>query len=423
MERTIYIAVIAIMCFGFVLGKVLSYLNKTTWKETLPDKLKDFYSKEEYQRAKNYHREHGKLGAISGLISFILMLCFFVFGGFGWVYDLTGNWSANEIIRALIFFGLLGFASDLLGMPFGIYSTFVIEEKYGFNKTTVKTYVLDKLKSYMLSIILGGGILALLIWLIQLLGTDFWLLTFVVIIGLSFFFNMFYTTLILPLFNKLTPLEQGELREAIEEFARKVNFPLTNIFVIDGSKRSSKANAYFSGFGKRKKIVLYDTLIEKHSTEELVAVLAHEVGHYKHKHIIKGFFSSALTTFIMLYLLSLFILNPDFTAAFYQNMIAGIQPLSKEVVLPINLIAFAILYEPISLIIGLLGNVLSRKHEFQADRFAVKHTSGNYLSKALRKMSVDHLSNLDPHPWYVFFHYSHPPLLQRLEAMENPKDV
>jgi STE24 endopeptidase len=219
--------------------------------------------------------------------------------------------------------------------------------------------------------------------------------------------NIFYTSLILPLFNKLKPLEEGELRNAIEEYAKKVNFPLTNIYVIDGSKRSTKANAFFSGFGKRKKIVLYDTLIEKHTTDELVAVLAHEVGHFKKKHIVKGVVLSAIQTGLMLYVFSLFVFSPDLSAAL------GAEQLSIHV----NIIGFSILFGPISTIIGIGMNVLSRKHEFEADEFAARTADGNSLMQALKRLSTDHLSNLHPHPAYVFVYYSHPPLLKRLENL------
>jgi STE24 endopeptidase len=285
----------------------------------------------------------------------------------------------------------------------------VIEEKYGFNKTTVKTFIADKLKGYLLGAIVGGGLLSLLIYLIQLLGPSFWIWFALIAAAFILFVNMFYTSLILPLFNKLTPLQEGELKTAIENFSRKVNFPLDNIFIIDGSKRSKKANAFFSGMGKKKKIVLYDTLIANHTTDELVAVLAHEVGHYKKKHIIWGYILSVLQIVFTLFILSLMVFHEDLSLALRGSQWA----------IHLNLLAFGILFSPISGITGLLMNMYSRKNEFEADAYAKETFSGGALIEALKRLSVDSLSNLYPHPWYVFFHYSHPPLLQRLEALTS----
>ena len=310
----------------------------------------------------------------------------------------------NDILLALAFFGSIMVVSDIISLPFQWYATFVIEEKYGFNKTTGKTFVLDKLKGYVLGGIIGGGLLAVLIYLVQSLGTDFWIWFSLIAAAFVLFINMFYTSLILPLFNKLTPLEDGDLKSAIEEFAIKINFPLDNIFVLDGSKRTKKANAFFSGIGKKKKIVLYDTLIENHTTEELVAVLAHEVGHFKKKHIVWGYLLSVVQIVFTLYILSLMVFNEDVSVALGGSVQA----------IHLNLIAFGILFSPISGVTGLLMSLLSRKNEFEADAYAKKHYNGNALATALKKLSVDNLSNLYPHPLYVFFHYSHPTLLQRL---------
>jgi len=285
----------------------------------------------------------------------------------------------------------------------------VIEERYGFNRTTVKTFVLDKLKGYVLAALIGGGLLALLIYLIQVIGPAFWIWFAMVASVFALLMNMFYTSLILPLFNKLTPLGDGELKSAIESFARKVNFPLDNVFVIDGSKRSAKANAFFSGIGRKKKIVLYDTLIQNHSTEELVAVLAHEVGHFKKKHIVWGLVLSVLQIAFTLWILSMMVYNENLSFALGGDQYA----------IHLNLLAFTILFSPISGITGLLMAVYSRRNEFEADAFARKYYSGQALAGALKKLSVDSLSNLFPHPWYVFFHYSHPPLLKRLESING----
>jgi STE24 endopeptidase len=336
-------------------------------------------------------------------------LTLLVTGGFGWLDSWLREYYSNPMVIGLAFFGILFIVSDVLGLPFQLYGTFVIEQKFGFNKMTVRTFIFDKLKSYLLTIVIGGGLSLLFFWLVNLLGQSFWLYFWAIAAVLILIINMFYTSLILPLFNKLTPLEDGALKQAIQEYAKKVSFPLDNIFVIDGSKRSSKANAFFSGLGKKKKIVLYDTLINNHSTEELVAVLAHEVGHFKKKHIVQSLIISVLQTGLILFVLSQFVFSSQLSLA-----LGGTVP-----AIHLNLLAFGILFSPISHILGLAMNVLSRKNEFEADHFAKTTYEGKPLVEALKKLSVNNLSNLLPHPWYVFFHYSHPPLLQRLEALER----
>jgi STE24 endopeptidase len=415
MYNTYFIIILSILVFGFLLERILDHLNFHRWKSDLLEKLASFYSKEEYKKAYQYNKTKDRFSLLTDSLSFIIMILFFVLGGFAWLNGILEPGIDSEILLALAFFGILFIASDLISIPFSIYNTFVIEEKFGFNKTTPRIFVFDKLKSYLLTIVIGGGISYVLLWLISELREDFWLYAFLVVLAFSILMNFFYTTLILPLFNKLKPLEEGELKSAIEDFASKVKFPLTKVFVIDGSKRSSKANAFFSGFGRKKKIVLYDTLIEKHTTEELVAVLAHEVGHFKKKHIIKNMVVSFLQTFVMLYILSLLLFHETISVGLTNAF--GLE--GTNAVLHINLIAIAILFEPVNLILGLFGNIVSRKYEFQADRFAVENSNGEALASALKKMSAHHLSNLDPHPAYVFFYYSHPPLIQRLEEMNS----
>jgi STE24 endopeptidase len=308
----------------------------------------------------------------------------------------------------LTYFAIVFIGSDLLSLPFDYYQTFKIENDFGFNKSTVKTFFLDRVKGYLLSISIGGALLSLLLWLILELGQDFWWIFWIVAAIFMLLANLFYTGLILPLFNKLTPLEEGELKERITDYAQSVGFSLKNVFVMDGSKRSSKANAFFSGFGKRKKVVLYDTLIDQHSQEELVAVLAHEIGHYKKGHIKTGMLAGVIQTGLLLYILSLFIFSEPLSMALGANQMA----------IHLNIIGFTMLFSPISMIIGIGMNYLSRKNEFEADYFAKKTFSGPPLATALKTLSVKTLSDLDPHPAYVFIHYSHPPLLKRLERLE-----
>jgi len=395
----------------FVLERFLEYLNFTTWSESLPNELSGIYSEEKYRKSQNYHKSNQRFSLISSSISFIVLLAILYFEVFALLDNWVRTFSSNPIIIALLFFGVLGFVMDVLSTPFALYSTFVIEEKYGFNKTNLRTFMLDKLKSWLLVIILGGGLLSLIVWVYIISGTWFWIIVWAVLAVFMLFMTMFYSSLIVPLFNKQTPLGDGELRSAIEDFAQKAGFNLQNIFVIDGSKRSSKANAYFSGLGPKKRIVLYDTLINDHSVDELVAVLAHEIGHYKKKHTLTGLFVSLAQTGLMLFMLSYFISNPVLSQALGSTLAS----------FHLGVLTFGILYTPISLILGIITNIVSRVNEYSADRYAGENFKPEALMLALKKLSVNNLSNLKPHPAYVFFHYSHPPLLKRLAALQKIK--
>jgi len=407
--QTLLTIILIISIISYLFDQFLDYLNLKAQRKDIPDEIAGFYEKEKYLKSLDYYSVQAKFSFLTAAIGFVASLFMLALGGFGWIDQLLGPYFQNEITLALAFFGTIMLASDILTLPFQLYSTFVIEEKFGFNKTTPKTFIIDKVKGYVLGAIVGGGLLSLLIYLIQQIGPSFWIWFGLIAGTFILFVNMFYTSLILPLFNKLTPLSDGELKSAIELFAKKINFPLDNIFVMDGSKRSKKANAFFSGIGKKKKIVLYDTLIENHTTEELVAVLAHEVGHFKKKHIVWSYVFSVIQIFCMLFVLSLMIFNENLSLALGGSQQA----------IHLNLLAFGILFSPISGITGLLMSIYSRKNEFEADAYARETYDGNALSNALKKLSVDSLSNLYPHPVYVFFHYSHPPLLQRLSALKN----
>ncbi|MCK5207781.1 MAG: M48 family metallopeptidase [Cyclobacteriaceae bacterium] len=407
--KGILILLLVILSFDFIFNKILEYLNIKSMKEELPDEVKGIYDEEKYKKSISYARANNKFGLLTSSFSFILSFVLLATGFFGWFDHQVHGFIITEELVSLAFFGLLFLASDILNIPFQLYDTFVIEEKFGFNKTTSKTFILDKLKGYVLAGVIGGLILFVLLKLINLFGPDFWIYFWIVISVFILFINMFYTSLILPLFNKLTPLEDGELKDEIETYSKKIKFPLDNIFVIDGSKRSAKSNAFFSGIGKKKKIVLYDTLIENHSKEELVAVLAHEVGHFKKKHIITGYVLSILQTGFTLFIMSLIIFSPAMSEALGGSQLA----------IHLNLLAFGILYSPISHFVGVFMNMLSRKNEFEADAFAKETYNGTFLQQALKKLSVDNLSNLFPHPAYVFMNYSHPPLLKRLAAMNE----
>lgn len=404
------IVIIAFILFDFILDLILDHLNAKSWELPIPKELEGIYDEEKYNKAKKYYKARERLGNISTVLSTVLIIVFLLLKGFAVVHLHVAAITASPVLQALLFFGLFAVVSDIIGLPFELYGIFVIEEKFGFNKMTWKTYVTDKLKGYILGAVVGGLLLSLFVWFYTIAGAMFWIYAWVLFTVFTLFITMFYTTLIVPIFNKLQPLESGSLREKIEAFAQKINFPLTNIFVIDGSKRSTKANAYFSGMGNKKTIVLYDTLIKEQTEEELVSVLAHEVGHYKLKHIKKSMIISVFQMGALLFILSLFINRPELSQAL------GLQ--TNVPVFHLGLIAFSLLYSPISLITGIFMHMLSRKNEFEADDYAKQNTgTGEHLINALKKLSSNNLSNLNPDKWYVFFHYSHPPLLERVRNL------
>ena len=409
MYNTVFILLISILVFGYVLERILDKLNLDHTLPDLPAELKGIFDEEEYRRSQMYKRDSTRFSFVSSSFSFVVMLLFFIFGGFGWFDGLIEGLSNNYIIHVLIFFGTLALISDLISTPFELYTTFVLEERYGFNRTTPWTFVLDKVKGWLLGALIGGGLLALVTWIYMMTGKWFWLIALGLFTAVSLFLMMFYSNLIVPLFNRQTPLEEGSLREKIEDYAAKAGFRLDNIYVIDGSKRSSKANAYFSGLGPKKRIVLYDTLIEDLEEDEIVAVLAHEVGHYKKKHSLTGLVLATIQSAIMFYLFSLFVGMDSFAIA-----LGG-----EQASFHLGLVAFGVLYAPISMLAGLGTNALSRRHEFQADSYARESYDADLLISSLKKLSRKNLSNLTPHPAYVFFHYSHPPLLQRIKSLKN----
>ena len=414
MVQTLLWIILGILIFDFLLERTLDYLNASRLSERLPEELRGIYDEEKYKRSQQYFKVNQKFGFLTSTLSFLVMLAMIYYGGFAYIDGIARSFTDNPILIALIFFGILGLAADILSMPFQIYGTFVIEERFGFNKTTPKTFILDKIKGWLLGAVIGGGLLSLIIWLYHSTGGWFWILAFAVLITFTGLMTMFYSSVILPLFNKLTPLEQGELREEIEKLADKIGFNLKDIYVMDGSKRSSKANAFFSGLGSKKKIVLFDTLINDHTKEELVSVLAHEIGHYKKQHTIINFILAILQTAIMLSVLSFFLDQDTMWPRYLANALGA-----KQAGFHLGILAFGILYTPLSIILGIGMNIISRRHEYSADRFAAKHYAAEPLKNALKKLSVKHLSNLQPHPAYVFVYYSHPPLLRRLKAMDE----
>ncbi|MGB5463715.1 MAG: M48 family metallopeptidase [Aureibaculum sp.] len=405
--KVIFAIIILILAINFIIDKVLDYLNARHFDDKIPVPLSDVCNEEEYYKSQQYKKENFKFSSIISTVSFVLTIAFFFFDGFAFVDKIAHQISDNPIVITLVFFGIIMLGSDIITTPLSYYQTFVIEEKYGFNKSSKKLFFLDKLKGWLLMIVLGGGILALVVWFYQLTGTDFWIYTWVFIAIFSIFMTLFYSTLIVPLFNKQTLLEEGELKNELEKFAKKVGFTLDKIFVIDGSKRSTKANAYFTGFGKKKRIVLYDTLIDDLETDEIVAVLAHEVGHYKKNHVIFNMIASILLTGVTLFILSFFI-----DSKLLANALSVSEPSFH-----IGLIAFGVLYSPISDITGLVMNYISRKFEYQADNYAKNKYNAQALVSSLKKLSKNSLSNLTPHKAYVVMNYSHPTLLQRVQNL------
>ena len=403
-SESIFFLLIAIIIFNFIKDFFLDYLNSKNFDNKIPSIISDVYDKEKYFKSQEYKKTQYVFSKYSKLYGLVIILSFFYLDGFLMVDNYSRELFESPILISLTFFGIIFFGNELLGLPFSIYFTFFIEEKFGFNKTTIKTYVVDKLKSWILTILFGGGILSFIIFQEQIIGNNFWIVAWIFLTTLSIILNGFYAQLIVPLFNKQSKLEDGELRKEIEKYSTNVGFDLSNIFVIDGSKRSTKANAYFSGFGKQKRVTLFDTLINKLNKNQIVAVIAHEIGHYKKNHIIYNLFFSILQTGIMLYILSLFIYMPIFSESLGINIHS----------FHIGLITFSILYTPISEITSLIFNLFSRKFEYEADAFAKKTHEGKYLIEALKILSKDSLSNLTPHPKYVWWHYSHPTLLQRV---------
>lgn len=408
-SETIFFIIVVFLCLDFVLERVLESLNSKHMSPVLPDSLKGIYDEKEYSRFQSYKRENGRLDSWSSGVGFVVMIVFLVAGGFGWYNSWVVSLTDSVVWQTILFVVGLSVVSSVLDIPFDYYATFRIEEKYGFNKTTRRVYWLDTVKELFLSLVLGGVLLALVVWFYTWAGTYFWLYAWGAVTLFSVFMAMFYSQLIVPLFNKQTPLQEGSLRDKIQAFAGKVGFKLDNIYVIDGSKRSTKANAYFTGLGPKKRVVLYDTLIDELTEEEIVAVLAHEVGHYKKRHTLRSMVVSVIQMGVLFWLFSLCVNNVALSEALGGD----------RVYFQLGLIAFAILYSPVNLILGIGMNVWSRSNEYEADAFAARYYEGDYLVSGLKKISVKSLSNLTPHPLYEYVYYSHPSLLKRIDAIKR----
>ncbi|MES0488360.1 MAG: M48 family metallopeptidase [Leptospirales bacterium] len=387
---------------------ISNYLNIKSLSGELPGEFDGVYDAEKYAKSQNYTRANTSFGMVSGVFDLVILLLFWFLGGFPWLDSIARSFGYSPEITGIIFFAALIAGRSVLSLPFSLYGTFVLEEKFGFNRTTPATFVMDRMKGIVLGALIGGPLMYLVLWFFMNAGPFAWAYVWGAVLSFTVIMQYVAPVWIMPLFNKFTPLEDGELKSSILDYAKSVDFPLNDVSIMDGSKRSSKSNAFFTGFGKNKRIALFDTLVEKQTPSELLTVLAHEIGHYKKKHILKGMIISFIHTGILFFLFSLVIQNKGLFAAF------AMQDLSIYA----GMIFFTMLFSPIEMILGPLMNVLSRKHEFEADHFASETTGkGTDLIEALKKLSVDNLSNLTPHPFYTFLNYSHPPVLERIKAL------
>ena len=410
MDQYFYFIIVGAILAEYILSTLSSILNMNSIDEKVPEGFEDYYDKGKYSRSQLYLKEKTFFGLFSSTFSLIVVLFVIHAGLFGNLDNLVSEYTNNQIIRGLLFFGILFFINDFINIPFSLYSTFVIEEKFGFNKTTYKTYILDKLKAYGLTIILGSAIISPILYFFETYSDSGWIIAWILVTCFIIAIQPLFVHVIAPMFNKFTSLEEGELRTAIENFADKVNFPVGRIDVMDGSRRSAHSNAYFSGFGKSRRIALFDTLLEKHTTDEIVSVVAHEVGHYKKKHIITGTIIGILETGLMLFIFNMFMNNEALFSVF------GVKNISVYA----GLVFFGMLYAPISLFTSIISTAMSRKNEFEADAYALETTKKpKPLINMLKGLSASNLSHLTPHPLMVFLSYSHPPVIDRIKAIND----
>ncbi|MEX1136698.1 MAG: M48 family metallopeptidase [Balneolales bacterium] len=407
------IIILAALLFDYLLNLTGGYLNLKSLKKDLPKEFEGVYDEDEYRRSQEYTRERARFGFISSTFSLFLVLAFWFLGGFNYLDQVVRDWGLGLIPTGLFYISILMLGQTILSLPFSLYSTFVIEEKYGFNKTTPTTFAADMAKGLLLSALLGLPLLAGIIWFFEFAGLYAWLYAWGAATAFILVVQFIAPTWIMPLFNKFIPLEGGELKRAILDYAKSVDFPLEDVYMIDGSKRSTKSNAFFTGFGKNKRIALFDTLIEKHTVPELVSVLAHEIGHYKKKHIQKSMIISILHMGAMFGLLQIFLTSQGLFDAFYM----------EQTSVYAGLIFFGMLFAPIEMFLSIFMQMFSRKNEFEADRFAAETTGEpETMVQVLKKLSVDNLSNLTPHWFYVFINYSHPPTMKRIAAIRQYSD-
>jgi STE24 endopeptidase len=402
--------ILAVLLIQYLLDLVVDILEIRSLDPVLPRAFRDIYDEEEYARSQEYKRVTTRFGQVRAGLSLSVTIIFILIGGFNFIDSFARQFALGLILTGLLFTGSVFLLSYLFSLPFSIYFTFVIEEQFGFNKTTVKTFIVDRIKGLLLSALLGVPLLAMLLWFFEATGELAWLYSWLGVSLFTFIVQFLAPVLIMPLFNKFTPLDDGELKEKITAYAQEQKFALEGIYTMDGSKRSTRLNAFFTGFGRFRRIVFFDTLMEKLDDDEIVVVLAHEMGHFKRKHIPKMMVASILQSGLMFFILSLFLKNELLFAAF------GMEHISIYA----SLIFFLFLYSPISFLLSILSSIFSRKYEYESDAFAVQTTNlGGALISGLKKLSVHNLSNLTPHPLNVFLNYSHPPVLERIQAIEG----
>lgn len=404
------VVILTAILFVYILNLYSDMLNLRWVKDTVPDAFKDHYDQDKYKKSQDYLKVNTRFGWISSTVSLLLLLGFWFLKGFQILDQTIRQFGLGPVFTGILFMGALILLKSLVSLPFTIYDTFVIEEAFGFNKTTVKVFITDLIKGLVLGILIGTPLLGAVLVFFEYAGPQAWLYCWITVVCFLILLNYLVPTVIMPLFNKFEPIEDGELKTAIMDYAKSIDFPLTNVFSMDGSKRSSKSNAFFTGFGKNKRIVLFDTLIENHTVPELVGVLAHEMGHYKLKHIIKSLIIGVIQAGVVFYILSVCLSQKGLFDAFYMEHMSVYA----------GLIFFSLLYTPVDLLTGILMNLYSRKNEYEADRFAVTTSYDKVsLKQALIKLSVNNLGNLFPHPLYVFLHYSHPPVMKRIETIDS----
>jgi len=394
----------------YLLSLTADILNLRHWQTNIPAEFETFYDQQKYATSQEYLKVNTQFGLLVATIDLLLLLIFWFAGGFSWLNDRVTALNLSLIPSGLIYIGALLLVKSILSLPFDLYSTFVIEERYGFNNSTVKTFFTDRLKALMLGVLVGAPLLALILLLFSRMGQWAWIFGWISVTLFSIILQVVAPIWILPLFNKFQPLEEGELKERIISYSSRVKYPLAGLYVMDGSKRSTKSNAFFTGMGKNKRIALFDTLMTQHTVDEIVAILAHEIGHYKKKHILINLGITILHSGFLLFLMSLFLSNPMLYQAFYMNS----TPIYA------GLLFFGMLYSPIEMILSLGIHAMMRKNEYQADHFAAVTTgSPDPLITALKKLTVNNMMNLTPHPAFVFINYTHPPVLQRITALRN----
>lgn len=404
------IFILTVLLLSYLLEGIVSILNLRSLTPVLPAEFSDVFDEKKYAKSQQYTKVTTGFRFLQSTIMTMITIPFILLGGFNWLDIFARSFELGSIMTGLIFTGILIFLSGVVDLPFAIYSTFVIEERFGFNTTSVKTFILDIIKSTFLTVLIGGPLLAFVLWFFEVGGQFAWLYCWLIVVFFIIILQFLAPVIIMPLFNKFTPLGEGELQQNITDYARKQDFRMKGIYTMDGSKRSTKLNAFFTGFGRFRRIVFFDTLIDKLSVHEIVAVLAHEMGHFKKKHIFKMMAASIVQMGIMFYILSLFLSNERLFAAF------GMENLSIYA----SLIFFGFLYSPISMLLGIVFNFFSRRHEYEADAYAVISTGRpRELVQGLKKLSATNLSNLTPHPLHVFLNYSHPPVLERIRAIRN----